>query len=252
MKQLFLAAGLGLALTGCVTSTGWSEAPRSDGDYAVAPPVGWWGTDVASVDAFYGALSQHGVWGNHARYGRVFMPAGVGPGWQPYARGYWRQDPRFGRLWVSSEPWGWATYHYGRWGRDDRFGWFWVPDTRFGASWVHWRDGGGYSSWSPLPPPGWSSWGYGWGNDWWVHAPGAWVYQPGLYGHVRARPARLGPPGSGPPRPRQTRPRPETGGRPRAAGPALARQCPSPLHPRPGRRHRPGQAHPDPGQGRRL
>jgi hypothetical protein len=60
-----------------------------------------------------------------------------------------------------------------------------VPDTRFGPSWVDWRAGGGFASWSPLPPVGWSNWGYGCGNDWWVHAPGAWVYRPGLRSHVR-------------------------------------------------------------------
>jgi hypothetical protein len=168
-----------------MTDTGWSEAPLDDRYYAQAAPVDWWGRDVGSVDVFYGSLSGYGNWGTHARYGRVFLPAGVGADWQPYSRGYWRQDPRFGRVFVSSDPWGWATYHYGRWGRDSRFGWFWVPDTRFGPSWVDWRAGGGFASWSPLPPFGWSNWGYGWGNDWWVHAPGAWVYRPGLNGHVR-------------------------------------------------------------------
>jgi hypothetical protein len=185
MKQLLLAAGLGLSLSGCMTAAGWSEAPLDDRYYAQAAPVGWWGQDVASVDVFYGSLAAYGNWGTHARYGRVFLPAGVGPGWQPYSRGYWRQDPRFGRVFVSSDPWGWATYHYGRWGRDPGFGWFWVPDRHFGPSWVDWRSGGGYASWSPLPPFGWSNWGYGWGNDWWVHAPGAWVYRPGLNNHVR-------------------------------------------------------------------
>ncbi len=185
MKQILVIAGLGLALTGCMTDAGWSEAPLDDRRYADGIPVDWWGRDVASVDIFYGSLAQYGSWGNHSRYGRVFLPAGVGPGWQPYSRGYWRNDPRFGRMFVSGDPWGWATYHYGRWGRDPRFGWFWVPDTRFGPNWVDWQSAGGFASWSPLPPPGWSNWGYGWGNDWWVHAPGAWVYRPGLGSHVR-------------------------------------------------------------------
>jgi hypothetical protein len=188
LKQLLALAGIGLALAGCTTTAGWSEAPLDDSRYPDGIPVDWWGRDVASVDIFTGALAPYGSWGTHSRYGRVFLPMGVGPDWQPYSRGYWRQDPRFGRMFVSADPWGWATYHYGRWGRDSRFGWFWVPDTRFGPSWVDWRSGGGYASWSPLPPPGWSSWGYGWGNDWWVHAPGAWVYRPGLHGHVRRGP----------------------------------------------------------------
>lgn len=185
MKQILVIAGLGLALTGCMTDYGWSEAPLDDRHYADGIPVDWWGRDVGSVDIFTSALAQYGTWGNHSRYGRVFLPTGVGPGWQPYARGYWRNDPRFGRMFVSQDPWGWATYHYGRWGRDSRFGWFWVPDTRFGPNWVDWQSAGGFASWSPLPPPGWSRWGYGWGNDWWVHAPGAWAYRPGMYNHVR-------------------------------------------------------------------
>jgi hypothetical protein len=185
MKQILVIAGLGLALTGCMTDYGWSEAPLDDRHYADGVPVDWWGRDVGSVDIFTSALAPYGTWGNHSRYGRVFLPTGVGPGWQPYARGYWRNDPRFGRMFVSQDPWGWATYHYGRWGRDSRFGWFWVPDTRFGPNWVDWQSAGGFASWSPLPPPGWSRWGYGWGNDWWVHAPGAWAYRPGMTSHVR-------------------------------------------------------------------
>ncbi|MFN7399835.1 MAG: DUF6600 domain-containing protein [Sandaracinobacter sp.] len=131
MKQFFAIAGLGLALMGCMTDYGWSEAPLDDRHYAQGIPVDWWGRDVGSVDIFYGSLAQYGTWGTHSR-----------------------------------------------------FGWFWVPDTRFGPSWVDWRAGGGFASWSPLPPVGWSNWGYGWGNDWWVHAPGAWVYRPGLRSHV--------------------------------------------------------------------
>jgi hypothetical protein len=179
MKQLLIAAGLGLSLAAC-TTTGWSEAPRDDSYYVAAAPVGWWGRDAVSVDLFYAPLAIHGTWGLHPRYGRVFLP-GVGPGWQPYANGYWRQDPRLGRAWVSAEPWGWATYHYGRWGRDIRLGWFWVPDTRFGPGWVDWRTGGGFVSWSPLPPRGWGSWS----NDWWLHAPAGWAYRPGLHQHFR-------------------------------------------------------------------
>jgi hypothetical protein len=182
MKQLLVPVVAGLALAGCTTGYGWSEAPLPDSAYA---PVSWWGRDVASVDIFYGALAGQGTWGVHPRYGRVFFPGDVGAGWQPYSRGYWREDPRYGRTWVSQEPWGWATYHYGRWGRDSRLGWFWVPDTRFGPSWVDWRSGGGYASWSPLPPYGWDRWGYAWGNDWWVSAPGAWIYRPGMGGYWR-------------------------------------------------------------------
>ncbi|WP_336246244.1 DUF6600 domain-containing protein, partial [Sandaracinobacteroides sayramensis] len=215
MKQMILAPmvvlGAGLALAGCVSPYGWSEAPLDSGHYVdSAPPVEWWGRDAASVDIFYGALSAYGSWSLHDRYGRVFLPANVGAGWQPYSRGYWRDDPRYGRRWMSSEPFGWATYHYGRWGRDSRLGWFWVPDTRFGASWVDWRAGNGYASWAPLPPYGWNRYGYGYGDGWWVNAPGYWAYRPGNSHYVRpGRPGWHNPghnPGTRPP----TRPRPDS------------------------------------------
>jgi hypothetical protein len=216
MKQYALLAFAGLALGGCVSPYGWSEAPMDDRYYAVngSVPVDWWGSDAASVDVFYGALAGQGNWASHDRYGRVFLPAGVGSGWQPYSRGYWREDPRRGRMWVSSEPWGWATYHYGRWGHDSRFGWFWVPDTRFGPGWVDWQSANGYASWAPIPPYGWSNWGYGYGNNWWVTAPGSWAYRPGMYNYLR--PGRHGwngrddwrdrPPSGRPDHPRRDRP----------------------------------------------
>ncbi|PZU45183.1 MAG: hypothetical protein DI568_14135 [Sphingomonas sp.] len=201
MKSLLLATGLGLSLAAC-TTTGWSEAPLDDGAYYQGqPPVDWWGRNAASVNVFFAPLSGYGTWGQHDRYGRVFIPS-VGAGWQPYRQGHWRQDRRYGRMWVSDEPWGWATYHYGRWGRDSRLGWFWVPDTQFGPGWVDWQSGSGYSSWSPLPPAGWNRWGYGWGNDWWVTAPGAWLYRPGMYQY--SRPGR--PSYSRPDRPRPPKP----------------------------------------------
>ena len=201
MKSLLLATGLGLSLAACTTS-GWSEAPLDDGAYYQGqPPVDWWGRNAASVNVFFPLLADYGTWGQHERYGRVFIPA-VGAGWQPYREGYWRQDRRYGRMWMSDEPCGWATYHYGRWGRDSRLGWFWVPDTQFGPGWVDWQTGSGYSSWSPLPPYGWSRWGYGWGNDWWVTAPGAWLYRPGMYHYSRpGRPNYSRPDNPRPPRP---------------------------------------------------
>lgn len=208
MKQIACLVGAGLTLAGCVSPYGWSEAPRDNGYYATPAPVDWWGRDAASVDAFFTALAPYGTWASHGRYGRVFVPGDVGVGWQPYARGYWRQDPRYGRLWVSSEPFGWATYHYGRWGLDSRLGWFWVPDTRFGPGWVDWQSGNGYASWAPLPPWGWNSWGYGYGNNWWVSAPSYWAWRPGNHYHVRpGRPGWDG--GNGWQRPGQSDDRPD-------------------------------------------
>lgn len=185
MKTYLIPLTAAFALGGCVSPYGWSEAPLANPYHATGAPVSWWGRDVASADVFYGALSGYGNWANHSRYGRVFLPGGVATGWQPYSQGYWRDDPRRGRMWVSSEPWGFATYHYGRWGRDSRLGWFWVPDTRFGPGWVDWQSSGGYASWAPIPPYGWSNSGYGYGNDWWVSSPGYWAYRPGNSGYLR-------------------------------------------------------------------
>lgn len=252
MRRFLAPVVLGLALAGCVHTGMWSEAPPGDyhrGDYyhgghhGSRAPVGWWGSNAASIDVFYAALAPHGRWDIFPGYGRVFIPAGVGPDWRPYSRGHWVQDPRFGRRWVSAEPFGWATFHYGRWGRDSRLGWFWVPGTRFGPSWVEWRSYGGYCSWAPLPPIGWNRFargGHGWGNDWWLHAPSAHAWRPGLWQHVRRgrpdpvvsrpREPRLGP---GLERPRgddwrdpRSRPAPERQGRhPRSAPGIVAEQA---------------------------
>ncbi len=189
MRQIVAPAAAVLLLSGCMHHDQWSEAPRSAGWYESAAPVGWWGSNAASIDLFFGPLARHGTWAYHPTFGRVFVPA-VGHGWQPYARGYWRHDPRWGRTWASSEPFGWATYHYGRWARDSRLGWFWVPDTRFAPHWVDWRHHGAWVSWSPLPPLGWNRIG-GWGPDWWVHAPGSHLGRRDLYRHVRPGPVRV-------------------------------------------------------------
>ncbi|WP_199556130.1 DUF6600 domain-containing protein [Sandaracinobacteroides hominis] len=152
MKRLLVPILAGLSLAGCMTLDDWSEAPGSDRyGYDYPAPVGWWGQNAASIDLFYGPLSQYGRWGSYPGYGQVFWPGNVGSGWSPYSRGYWRTDSRYGRRWVSQEPFGWATYHYGRWGQDPRLGWYWVPDTRFGGSWVDWRSDG---MWSPSAPYG--------------------------------------------------------------------------------------------------
>lgn len=173
------------------------SAPRG------APPGPWWGQDVASVAVFDAALAPYGIWGTHSRFGRVFLPSGVGPGWQPYTRGQWIRDPRFGTAFAGAEPWGWTTYHYGRWGRDDRFGWFWIPGTRFAppvglagaagwaggqADWNRWNGGwnGGWGApwgggWGSPWGPGWNAgwhpgWNAGWGPGWgrWNNGWGGW------------------------------------------------------------------------------
>ncbi len=103
-----------------------------------------------SVSVFDGPLGASGYWINHPVYGRCWQPAYVSSNWYPYCEGYWMWT-NCGWYWVSTESWGWATYHYGRWGYDSYYGWIWEPDTTWGASWVCWREGGGYCGWAPLP-----------------------------------------------------------------------------------------------------
>ena len=71
-------------------------------------------------------LTQHGTWHTEERYGPVWAPAGVQPGWVPYSTGRWIWDPRFGWTWLDAAPWGWAPYHYGRWVFVRGY-WGWAP-----------------------------------------------------------------------------------------------------------------------------
>lgn len=135
-----------------------------------APPGPWWGQDVASLAVFDAALAPYGIWGTHSRFGRVFLPSGIGADWQPYVRGQWVRDPRLGPVFAGADPFGWTTFNYGRWGRDDRFGWFWIPDTRFappvGIAGVAGAWQGGQAAWN-RGNGGWGSqWGGGWGPQW--------------------------------------------------------------------------------------
>lgn len=169
MKQFIAPFVMAIALSGCMTMDNWSEAP-GQGVYVDerGAPVDWWGNDVASSDVFYDPLSPYGRWDSYSGYGRVFWPSNTGPGWQPYSHGRWVNDSRWGRRWVSSEPFGWATYHYGRWGRDPSRGWFWVPGRQYAGSWVDWRHDGGRQYWAPRAPGGWEGRHGKRDRDWWV------------------------------------------------------------------------------------
>jgi hypothetical protein len=72
------------------------------------------------------ALDHYGYWRVVPRYGSVWIPDGVPPGWVPYSTGSWIWDPFYGWTWVDAAPWGWAPYHYGRWVYVDSY-WAWAP-----------------------------------------------------------------------------------------------------------------------------
>ncbi len=105
-----------------------------------------------SIDLFYNDLAPHGRWIHHPRWGWVWFPLGVDPGWRPYTRGRWIWTVEHGWYWMAEEPYGWAVYHYGRWGYDPEFGWIWVPGRVWGPAWVAFRYSHDAVGWAPLPP----------------------------------------------------------------------------------------------------
>jgi hypothetical protein len=104
-----------------------------------------------SVDFFRDSLSPHGDWIESSRFGLVWAPRSVRPGWRPYTNGRWvYTDSDW--TWVSDEEWGWATDHYGRWYFDRDEGWVWIPGDEWAPAWVVWRSGDDYVGWAPMPP----------------------------------------------------------------------------------------------------
>src|SRR5689334_697741 len=104
---------------------------------------------------FESALEPYGSWQLHPRFGEVWVPYDLPPGWRPYTYGRWVYTEEWGWYWVSDveeADWGWVAFHYGRWAHDRRLGWFWVPGDEWGPAWVDWRRGDDYVGWAPLPP----------------------------------------------------------------------------------------------------
>ena len=131
----------------------------------------------AQVSAeFQSALEPYGSWQPHPRFGEVWVPYDLPPGWRPYTYGRWVYTEEWGWYWVSDEEeadWGWVAFHYGRWAHDRRLGWFWVPGDEWGPAWVDWRRGDDYVGWAPLPP---DEAIYEYGND-----PAYWIFLPPRY-----------------------------------------------------------------------
>lgn len=117
----------------------------------------------------WGDLNNNGAWYNVPDQGYVWSPyEASNPGWDPYGTGYWMNEPGYGYIFVSGEPWGYMPYQCGAWNWYNSFGWGWAP--------------GGCSPW--------------WGGGGWGFNIG---YAPPWY----RRPFRPRP---GPPRPRNPRP----------------------------------------------
>jgi len=109
-----------------------------------------------SVSAeFRTALTPHGRWEQHARFGEVWIPANRSREWRPYTVGRWVYTADWGWYWAEDREeadWGWVTYHYGRWVFDSDVGWVWVPGDEWGPAFVQWRHSADYVGWAPLPP----------------------------------------------------------------------------------------------------
>ena len=178
MKRILVAALLALSplLAGTARaqddSAGLPPPPPPPDDEDQAPPPPYDAQPPAqapSQQAFEQQLSPYGRWVDTPDSGRVWMPANVGPDWQPYGDGRW-VDTAWGWSFVGAAPWAPVVFHYGRWGFRAGFGWYWVPGYRWGPAWVSWRFVNGYACWAPLGPRG-----YVYGRGWpgWVVVPHA-------------------------------------------------------------------------------
>jgi hypothetical protein len=175
--------------------------PPPDADVEAAPPSAEPPPQAPDQRGFEQQLSPYGRWVDTPEYGRVWVPANVGPDWQPYTDGRW-VSTSYGWSFAATVPWGWAVYHYGRWGWRPGFGWFWVPGYVWAPAWVSWRWVRGYACWAPLGPRG-----YVYARGWpgWVVVPHAhfahpirrWIVPRGQVSVIvrSARPVRAFPTG---------------------------------------------------------
>ena len=104
-------------------------------------------------------LDTYGDWYSVPGSGNVWVPAGVGAGWDPFGFGYWGFYPGLGGyVWISGYPWGWLPYHCGAW-NSYSFGWGWTPGG-CGGPWLPVSRVYGYAGYRRPMPPAWRR-GYG-------------------------------------------------------------------------------------------
>ncbi|MBC8032518.1 MAG: hypothetical protein H7Y03_00105 [Chitinophagaceae bacterium] len=109
---------------------------------ASAQPVG------VSLSIFQNDLGRYGRWVNSPRYGQVWIYSE--PGFRPYySNGHWGYS-EYGWAWISDFDWGWAPFHYGRWEEDPYYGWIWIPGYEWAPAWVSWSEYDGNYGWAPL------------------------------------------------------------------------------------------------------
>ncbi len=104
-------------------------------------------------DSFHRALAPYGDWVYSDRWGPVWIPRDVDPGFHPYrTNGRWVSTREYGFTWVSYDDWGDIPFHYGRWVNDPYDGWLWIPGYIWSPGWVIWRSNDRYIGWMPMPP----------------------------------------------------------------------------------------------------
>src|SRR5512141_177897 len=180
VRRLLLGAATGLALA--VTGVSVPLVAAS------LPPA-----IAQSSEDMTAALDAYGHWIRHPRYGEVWVPDGVPPGWRPYEYGRWVFTDDWGWYWVSEEredDWGWVVYHYGRWAVDRSIGWFWVPGDEWAPAWVDWRYGGDNVGWAPLPPDDLVD-AYDEQPDYWMFVPLRYIAEPRVRTHFVPRDRRM-------------------------------------------------------------
>ena len=119
--------------------------------FTALPPATAQADVAVSFSFFHSNLAPYGNWVTAGSYGRVWYPAGVPAGWQPYTVGHWGWGD-YGWTWVSADPWGDWTYRYGTWTFQPPWGWVWVPGYTWAPAWVTWSYTNDYVGWAPIPP----------------------------------------------------------------------------------------------------
>lgn len=125
-------------VTQTIASNSWDQW-NQDRDQAISQEASAQ-TDVRDDSGDGGSenwndLDAYGDWYSVPDAGNVWVPAGVGAGWDPYGYGYWGFYPGLGGyVWISGYPWGWLPYHCGLWSYYS-FGWGWSPGG-CGRAWM--------------------------------------------------------------------------------------------------------------------
>lgn len=105
-----------------------------------------------TLEDFKRTLDRFGRFVYSERYGDVWQPSVLPPGWHPYPACNWVYDRSFGWTYDDRTEWGRIVHHYGRWAHDAQAGWVWIPGAEWSPAWVIWRTGAEWTGWAPTPP----------------------------------------------------------------------------------------------------